>query len=147
MSGIIGLLLGYLASLLTPAIMKGRRLTGAQFVTSVIVSAVLWAAAWDWFCSKWAAVAVPRMGDWLPPAYLSFFYPFEITLAPFLDGAILFTAIVFRLKLLNYPEGLSEDELAAWCKALQKRYIRGMLTFAGFYVAYLIVTRLIARFL
>ena len=90
--------------------MEGKRLNGAQFAAAVVVTFILWCGAWSWFCEHWAAVAVPRWGDWLPPELIDFFYPWELVVAPFLDGAIVYSAIFFYLKLLNYPEAYRETK-------------------------------------
>ena len=121
--------------------MNNKRLTGAQFVASVAVTFVLWCACWKWFCETWVSVAAPRWGDWLPPALIDFFYPWELVVAPFLDGLILYSIIFFYLKLLNYPEGLSKDEVDQWRHRLYVRYLKILAGCEFLYLTYLGLSR------
>ena len=142
---ILAPLIGVLILLLRPSILEGKRLNGAQFAAAVVVTFILWCGAWSWFCEPWAAVAVPRWGDWLPPELIDFFYPWELVVAPFLDGAIVYSAIFFYLKLLNYPEGLSRDEVIEWRRALRTRFLQGVGVFEVLYLLYLAVSRFVVN--
>lgn len=130
-----------LVLLLKDSILYGKRLPGARFAAAVVISFVLWCGAWSWFCDKWVAIADPRWGDWLPPLLIKFFYPLELVVAPFLDGAILYSAIFFYLKLLNYPEGLTESEVVDWRSALKTKFLCGLGIFEVLYFMYLATSR------
>lgn len=134
---ILAPLIGVLVLLLRESILYGKRINGAQFATAVLITFVLWCGAWSWFCEQWAAVAVLRWGDWLPPFLVEFFYPWELVVAPFLDGAIVYSAIFFYLKLLNYPEGLTESEIWEWRSEIRKRFLQGIGIFEVLYFIYL----------
>ena len=130
-----------LVLLLKESILYGKRLSGAQFAAAVVISFVLWCRAWAWFCEQWVAVATPRLGDWLPTFWIDFFYPWELVVAPFLDGAIVYSAIFFYLKLLNHPEGFTNSEIVAWRRALKTKFLCGLGLFEVLYFMYLGVSR------
>ena len=134
-------LVSVLVLLLKDSILYGKRLPGARFAAAVVISFALWCGAWSWFCDKWVAIADPRLGDWLPPLFVKFFYPWELVVAPFLNGAILYSAIFFYLKLLNFPEGYTESEVLEWRSALKTKFLRGLGIFLALYWCYLGVSR------
>ena len=134
-------LIGVLVFLLRPSILEGKRLNGAQFAASVVISFVLWCGAWSWFCEQWAAVAIPRWGDWLPPFLVELFYPWELVIAPFLDGAIAYSAIFFYLKLLNSPAGFTEPEVLEWRCAMRTKYLQRIGALLVLYFMYLGTSR------
>ena len=138
-------LIGALVLLLKDSILYGKRLDGARFAAAVLVSFVLWCYAWSWFCKVWAAIAIPRLGDWLPSCLIEFYYPLELVVAPFLDGLIVYSAIFFYLKLLNYPEGFTESEVLDWRRALKTKFLRGIGVFEVLYFMYLAGSRWVVR--
>lgn len=138
---ILALLVGILVQVLRPSVFEGKRLSGPQFVVAVVVSFVLWCGAWSWFCEKWAAVAVPRWGDWLPPFLIDFFYSWELVLAPFVDGAVLYSAILFYLKLANFPEGMTRAEVHEWRLGLKRKYLIGIVVFETLLLIYYACSR------
>lgn len=125
-------------------VLKGeRRLTGGEYAFSLVACALAWAIVWKWFCEQWASVAIPRLGDWLPACLVAFYYPWELVVAPFLDGAILFTVIASFLKLLNYPEELEGDRegIAKWRYETSRRHFHRTCLFSFALVVYFAVSR------
>lgn len=126
------------------SVLRGeRRLTGAEYVFSLVACALAWAVVWKWFCEQWASVAIPRFGDWLPASLIAFYYPWELVVAPFLDGAILFTVIASFLKLLNYPEELEGDRvgIAQWRYETSRRHFHCTCWLGFAIVVYFVVSR------
>lgn len=139
LSAFVGLFLKMMYSVL-----KGeRRLTGVEYAFSLVACALAWAVVWKWFCEQWASVAIPRLGDWLPACLVAFYYPWEIAVAPFLDGAILFTLIASFLKLLNYPEELEGDRegIAQWRYETTRKHLKRIGWLALGFAVYLCTSR------
>lgn len=143
MGMILAGLVSVFVALVKEAIFRGKRLTGAQFAASVVVSFVLWCSVWSWFCSQWTRVAVHWWGDWWPAWVVDFFYPWELVVAPFVDCLILYSAIFFYLKLLNYPDGLDRAGIVAWRRSLKRKFLAGIALFEVLYVSYLVISRLV----
>lgn len=129
-----------LVSLLRPSVMTGFRLTGAQAIAACIVALSIWAPVWMKLCEVWASLAVPRWGDWLPPALIKFFFVSEIVVAPFIDCLILYSCIAFWIILLYVPAEVSDQEAPRWRNHTRNAYRRKLRLFLIVYVLYLAAT-------
>ena len=94
--------------------MKNNRISDTEFRKYAIALAFVWALVWEWFCRRWVEVHEYFGAQVFPDFVYDIYSEQELALSPFVNGLIFYVAFLVFLKLLNYPEELTEDEVLDW---------------------------------